>query len=198
MNSENQDSFPTLVRDENSPCYEEFGGFSYNTILNKLHVSEVVTQVNAVEFEMNDILANQSLPEGFSEAEYLNYIQNELMDKRIPVKEKGKRLISLFESTDGFERLKPEFFDNTHAKRAFDKWLAIRNRFAHGQIVFNSKKMPVIYFSGECFNIETSTQCFFDCQEKIIEILARYRELRSPYYGKPVLKDSNNTPDNPK
>jgi hypothetical protein len=178
--------------------YQEFGNYTYAEIINKLRIADMITQANAIEFDFNDILAYHEYGEALTEELYLEYIANELMGKRVQISHKCERLIAIIESTDAFERLKPAIGDKAEMKKVFDGWRNIRNRFAHGILIFNSNQTPVAYFNGGCFDIEKSTQCFIDSQGQVISILDSYDELKSPYYGKPVFRDSTNTPDSPK
>jgi hypothetical protein len=178
--------------------YQEFGYYTYTEIINKLRIADVITQVNRIEFDFNDILVYHEHSEALTEELYFEYIANELMGRQAQVSRKCEIIITIIESIDAFERLKPTIGDKSEVKEIFDEWRSIRNRFAHGIVVFNSNQTPVIYFNGECFDIEKSTQCFFDNQGQLMSILDLYDELKSPYYGKPVFRDSKNTPDFPK
>ena len=165
-----------------------------NTILWK-HIAAVVTQANTIEFTINDHLAFLHLwrdGKTATESEYLEYVRDHLLKR--PLKRKGERLLqeAVVRSTLEKSNINPET-----AQKAFSKWCDIRNRFAHGMLVDDSNKRPVIYHNGICFSITDSAHDFFLLNASMIEIMEAISSLRSPFHGKPVLRDENNTPDNP-
>ena len=165
-----------------------------STILWK-HIAAVVTQANAIEFTINDHLAFLHLwrdGNTATEPEYLEYVRDHLLKR--PLKRKGVRLLQEATVRSALEKsgINPEM-----ARKVFCKWCDIRNRFAHGMLVDDSNKRPVIYHNGICFSIADSAYDFFLLNASMIEIMEAIGSLRSPFHGKPVLRDENNTPDNP-
>ena len=145
--------------------HPEFGNNTFIEILNKLHVAEVVTQVNAAEAKINDVLAYNELDDSATAEQYLEYIEKEMIDKRLTTRKKCKDLVSVFESTDAFQRLESHIGAREEVESIINEWLLIRNRFAHGQIVIVVDKAPIIYHNGACFDIQKSTNRFLVCKE---------------------------------
>lgn len=173
-----------------SKVYPEFGNFSFIEVISKLHIFEVIAQVNTVELIINDILAIRHFTlkgEALSEGKYLDYIESALLGMFIG--EKCKKLISVIDENKLREPI--EKMINTTVDVVLDDWKDTRNVFAHGQYMVNQNQNPAIYYKGLFFNIEEHTAAFFGIQEKIVIILDMCKSLHSPYYGKLVLKGSS-------
>ena len=71
------------------------------------------------------------------------------------------------------------------ARKLFEDWLNIRNKFAHGMQIGEN-----ILYSGEAFNIQELADKHSKLQLKINAFLEKYSVLRGPYFSQMPLKET--------
>ena len=161
----------------------------------RVFFADVIEQANTAEFIINDYLAFHDLCQGDnnpSKAEYLGYVGDRL--QKAHLRKKCDRLLEVPEARISISKAG---LDIEVAKDCFDSWCEIRNRFAHGMLVGSSNGTPVLYHNGYCYSIPEAAKDFFFLNAHVIDVLRALRPMASPYNGCPVLRDDDNSPDNP-
>ena len=158
-------------------------------------VSEAINQANAVEFIIDDVLAQahfKGAPSSPTTEEYLRFLARHLQGKRL--KAKCDAFLGVADVVDALVNNK---ISAEIANTVLKEWRQARNRFAHGLFVWNSQHVPVIYYKGYCYDIESFVREFFSLNEKVVDMLKAVENLHSAYFGKPVMKDTSCDPDYP-
>ncbi|WP_165044973.1 hypothetical protein [Adlercreutzia sp. ZJ138] len=170
------------------------GKTEFNSLCNAM-VSEAINQANAVEFEIDDILAGSHFKasgDSISEQAYLDYIGGYLQEKSLS--QKCNAMLKLPETATLLEAAGIHCEDAT---KTMNVWRMLRNRFAHGLLVINSNSDTVLYHKGYCYDIRSHVDEFFDLNAKVLVIMGAISSLHTEYCGKPVFRREGNDPDHP-
>lgn len=168
-------------------------GYSEQEILARVYLADIISQSSTIEALLNDALAKNHLEQDgrpYSEQEYLGYIERKLLNRSLA--NKCDSFILLFAAHASLDQNNLNMISGL-----FAKWRKLRNRVAHGHIVNNSSGTPILYHGGTCYSICKMMERFLTLNAELIELISR-PDLYSPYRDKYVLRDPENTPDNPK
>lgn len=174
--------------------YQKSQGFTEPEIIARIKIADAITQMNALELEINDILAYVELKESGSEevgaTNYLAALEKQLNNRRIA--NKTSAIVDLAKDR--------ELIDDAAASKAiddFDKWRRTRNIFAHGTIYNTPDGIVCLYYNGNCLEVNALFDQFLYAHERTLAFMGRIEAFHSPFNGMPVLHNDPVNPDTP-
>ncbi len=166
----------------------------FNSLCNA-RISEAINQANAMEFEIDDILAGAHFRkngEAFSEQSYLDYVGGHLQGNSL-----SRKCNDLLELSEAEVLIEAAGMRREDAAKTMSAWRASRNRFAHGLLVINSSSDKVLYHKGCCYDVGSHVDEFFDLNAKVLGIMGAVSSLHTEHWGKPALREEGGDPDHP-
>ena len=147
--------------------------FTEKLLTDQILIARVITQATAIETIVNAYIAEYytRCPEGDYKASYLAFIYDVMNDRGMTLDTKVKVLLKIYVRMFGKE--------NKPSKSLFDKWLNIRNKFAHGSYIAEQG----ILYSGEFFEVKKLAEYHAELQQTINRELDKLAELRGPYFN---------------
>jgi hypothetical protein len=156
---------------------EDFNDFM---ITSNLAIAGVMTQVNTVESMINAYIAEfyTRCPAGDYQQPYIVFIADIMDNKFISL---SAKIDILFRTFNHISKEKAK-----GRRASFNKWLEIRNKLAHGNIIGGKNK---ILYGGEFYDAKALREDFSKSQLKIMATLEVFSELRGPYFNHYPVKD---------
>lgn len=156
--------------------------FSQRIFTEHALIAHVITQSTLIESIIDAYIAEYytRCPNGSQQERYLSFLYDIMSERAISLDTKKNILFKIFKRLDG---KKPP----TSAYQTFEKWLSIRNKFAHGRYIPDAG----ILYGGEFFNVEDLANQHASLQIKINDILQRYHnQLVGSYFNQIPLKEA--------
>lgn len=155
--------------------------FSQKLIKEHALIARVVTQSTLIESIIDAYIAEYytRCPEGSQQGSYLSFLYDVMNERTISLDTKKNILFKIYQRLDS---KKP----SSSSYKTFDKWLSIRNMFAHGRYIPDKG----ILYNGQFFDVEKLAEQHADLQQKIHAILQKYhKELAGSYFNHIPLKE---------
>lgn len=147
--------------------------FTAKLITEQALIGRVITQATSIEHMINAYIADfyTRCPNGDYQAPYLAFIYDIMNDRGVSLETKISILLKIYERRFGKA--------NKPSRSLFEKWLQIRNKFAHGTYIADKG----ILYGGEYFDVTKLADEHAGLQIRINAELEKFAELRGPYFS---------------
>lgn len=143
----------------------------------QLSTARTISQANMLEGMIDAYIADfyTRCPTGDYLAPYLAFRWDVLANRNITL---NTKIDILFKT---YKRVNPANATKRYRKN-YTKWLEIRNKFAHGSHV-GGQEGDELFYGGEFLDAQKLADEFMTLQQKIMNHMGLYNELRGPYFN---------------
>ena len=144
-------------------------------------IARVITQATTIETMLNAYIADfyTRCPNDNYQAPYLSFIYDIMNERSMSLYTKIGVLFKVYKRLHGRNVTKS-------TKTLFEKWLSIRNKFAHGDYIADKG----ILYNGEFFDVQELANKHAELQVKVLAALEGYADLRGPYFNQFPVKEA--------
>ena len=153
--------------------------FTDKLVIDQALIGRVITQATSIECMIDSYIAEfyTRCPDGYYQESYLAFIYDIMNDRGVSLGTKKRILLKIYKREFGKA--------NRPNSSLFDKWLQIRNKFAHGTYITDKG----ILYGGEYFDVTELANEHAELQIRINAELQKFAGLRGPYFNHFPMKD---------
>lgn len=147
--------------------------FAQKLLLEQALIGRVITQATSIEHMIDAYIADfyTRCPAAEYQAPYLAFIYDIMNDRGVSLNTKISIIFKIYVRLYG-----PE---NKPSRSLFDKWVDVRNIFAHGNYIADKG----ILYGGEFYDVSELADKHAKLQLKINIELEKFAELCGPYFN---------------
>lgn len=147
--------------------------FAQKMLIDQALIGRVMTQSTMVENMINAYVADfyTRCPNADYHASYLAFIYDMMNDRGVSLNTKVSILLKIYVRLYGTE--------NKPSRSMFDKWVDVRNIFAHGNYIADQG----VLYGGEFYDVQELADKHAKLQVKVNAELEKFAELRGPYFN---------------